>query len=331
MDTKNVPLLSVIVVTYNHAKYIRQCLDGILMQQTIFPFEIILGEDESNDDTREICKEYAARFPQKIKLLLNSREDVLYINNRPTGRANYIACLNECKGKYIAQCEGDDYWTDPLKLQQQVDFLENNDNYVVCYHDASIIDQHGSSISDSKLKINYKKDFLGSELKKAPLLIFHSMCFRNVLKEFPPQFFEVINGDSFITSMLGNYGEGKYIDEIFPSVHRQHIGGMWSSIKQLEKISLRMLFYENCISYYKELKDKKTVAYFNKQGVKTSRKYLSLASKNPVGNHFFLGLKRYFEFSPKSKSLSWIIFPIKKSAIYFYYFFTNPFRAYGNK
>ncbi len=331
MDTKNTPLLSVIVVTYNHANYIGQCLDGILMQQTNFPFEIILGEDESSDGTREICQEYAERFPQNIKLLLQSREDVLYINDRPTGRANYIACLNECKGKYIAQCEGDDYWTDPLKLQKQVDFLEHNDSYVVCYHDASVIDQHGNAVSDSKLKKNYKKDFTYNALKKAPLLIFHSMCYRNVLKEFPSQFYEVINGDSFIISMLGNYGDGKYMDEIVPSVHRQHSGGMWTSIKQLEKISLRLRFYENCISYYRELKDNETVSYFNLQGVKTIQKYLTLTAKNPVGNHFFLGLKKYFEFSPKSKSLSWLIFPIKKSAIYFYYFVTNPFRPYGNK
>ena len=171
MDDTNAPFVSVLVVTYNHANYIRQCLDGILMQQTNFSFEIILGEDESNDGTREICMEYAERFPKKIKLLLHSRENVLYIDGRPTGRANLIACLKESNGKYIAQCEGDDYWTDPLKLQQQVDFLENNDDYVVCYHDARVIDQYGNAIFDSKLNNFYKRDFGKNGLKKAPLLI----------------------------------------------------------------------------------------------------------------------------------------------------------------
>ena len=322
MDNQITPLLSVVVVAYNHANYIRQSLDGILMQQTNFPFEIILGEDESTDGTREICKEYAERFPQKIKLLLHSRENVLYIEGRPTGRANYIACLNECTGKYIAQCEGDDYWTDPLKLQQQVDFLENNHDFVVCYHDANVIDQHGNPISESKLNKNYKKDFDGDGLKKAPLLIFHSI---------PPQFYQVINGDSFITSMLGNYGKGKYMDEIVPSVHRQHAGGMWASIKQLDKISLRLRFYENCISYYKTLNDAETVACFNLQGVKASKKYLSLASKNPFGTHFFLGLKNYFKFTPRNKSIAWLLFPLKKTVVYCFNFITNPFRPYGKK
>ncbi len=331
MDNQITPLLSVVVVAYNHANYIRQCLDGILMQQTNFPFEIILGEDESNDGTREICMEYAERFPQKIKLLLHSRENVLYIDGRPTGRSNYITCLKECNGKYIAQCEGDDYWTDPLKLQQQIDFLENNHDYVVCYHDARVIDQHGNAIFDSKLNNFYKRDLGKNGLKKAPLLIFHSMCYRNVLQEFPSQFYKVINGDSFITSMLGNHGKGKYMEAIVPSVHRQHSGGMWTSIKEMDKIGLRMRFYENCISYYKELKDKETITYFNRQGVKASKRYLTLASKNPYDNQFISGLKNYFKFLPETKTLGWILFPIKMSVIYLYYLVTNPFRSYGKK
>ncbi|MEZ4781129.1 MAG: glycosyltransferase [Flavobacteriaceae bacterium] len=119
------PLVSVVVGVYNHERFIKLCLNGILMQKTDFKYEIILGEDASTDGTREICKEYAKRFPDKIKLFLRSRKDVIYINGNATGRYNFIENLKACQGKYIALCDGDDYWTDPLKLQKQVDFLKH--------------------------------------------------------------------------------------------------------------------------------------------------------------------------------------------------------------
>ena len=119
------PLVSICVQTYQHAPYIAECLEGLLKQKTTFPYEIILGEDESNDGTRDICKAYAKKYPEIIRLFLRRREDVIYINGNATGRYNFIQNLRTARGKYIALCEGDDYWTDPLKLQKQVIFLEN--------------------------------------------------------------------------------------------------------------------------------------------------------------------------------------------------------------
>ena len=133
------PLVSVSVVTYNHEKYISECLDGILMQKTDFPFEILLGEDESTDGTRDICIEYAKQYPDKIKLYLHSRDNNIKINGIPTGRFNFLYNLTHAKGKYIALCEGDDYWTDPLKLQKQVDFLEGNPDFAICFHNALVL------------------------------------------------------------------------------------------------------------------------------------------------------------------------------------------------
>jgi glycosyltransferase involved in cell wall biosynthesis len=123
------PLVSVNIITYNHEPYIVQAIEGALMQKTNFPYEVLIGEDDSSDGTREICKEYAAKYPDKIRLFLNDRKNVIYINGQPTGRWNFINLLKKAKGKYIAICEGDDYWTDPYKLQKQVDFLEANPEY----------------------------------------------------------------------------------------------------------------------------------------------------------------------------------------------------------
>src|SRR5690606_32143685 len=143
--------------------------------QTTFPFEIILGEDESSDGTREICIQYAAKHPDKIKLFLRSRKDVIYINGNPTGRYNFIENLKACTGKYIALCEGDDYWTDPLKLQKQVDFLEGNPEYVGCFHSTLIADE--TRLNEKKLWRTYTKKVFTIEDTISKLSLFHTSSF----------------------------------------------------------------------------------------------------------------------------------------------------------
>jgi glycosyltransferase involved in cell wall biosynthesis len=113
------------MLTYNQQEYIAQAIESVLMQETNFNYQLVIGEDCSTDQTKEICKKYAAKNPDKIKLLLNER-------NLGLG-ANYVKTYKECTGKYVAICDGDDYWTDPLKLQKQVDFLEKNKDFSLVY------------------------------------------------------------------------------------------------------------------------------------------------------------------------------------------------------
>lgn len=129
------PLVSVCVITYQHAPYIRDCLDGILMQETDFSFEILLGEDQSSDGTREICIEYAKKHPDKIRLFLHHRENNMMLNSFPDGKFNFLYNLGSIRGKYIALCEGDDFWTDKMKLQKQVDFLNGHPEYSMSSHE----------------------------------------------------------------------------------------------------------------------------------------------------------------------------------------------------
>lgn len=126
------PVVSVCMITYNHEAFISQSIEGVLMQKTNFAFELIIGEDCSTDKTREICFKYKEKYPQKITLLLP--ESNLGMTK------NFISSLNVAAGKYIALCEGDDYWTDPYKLQKQVDFLESNSEYSCCFHRYDILD-----------------------------------------------------------------------------------------------------------------------------------------------------------------------------------------------
>ena len=128
------PLVSIICLTYNHAEYIRQCLEGFLMQQTDFSFEIIVHDDASTDGTAIIVKEYAEKYPDRFVPVLQTVNQ--YSQGVSIGKT-FLYPL--AKGKYIAECEGDDYWTDPLKLQRQVDFLENHPDYVLCSTDCMMM------------------------------------------------------------------------------------------------------------------------------------------------------------------------------------------------
>lgn len=118
------PLVSVCMITYNHVPYIARAIESVLAQETDFPYELCIGEDESNDGTREICIDYAKKYPDRIRLFLRSREDVEYHWGKPTGRANGLKTRAEAHGKYLTMLEGDDYWLGTEKLQRQAEYLE---------------------------------------------------------------------------------------------------------------------------------------------------------------------------------------------------------------
>lgn len=120
------PLVSVCCITYNHAPFIRKAIEGFLMQKVNFPIEYIIAEDCSTDNTLAICKSYAEKYPDIIRIITSE--------HNVGGIENERRAMLAAKGRYIALCEGDDYWTDPLKLQKQVDFLESHPDYSVTFH-----------------------------------------------------------------------------------------------------------------------------------------------------------------------------------------------------
>lgn len=122
------PLVSIACITYNHEKYIRQCLEGFVKQKTDFKFEIVIHDDASTDKTAEVIRQYWRKYPELFKPILQNKNKY---SEKKGILKTYV--YPKCEGKYIALCEGDDYWTDPLKLQKQVDFLEANPEYGMCY------------------------------------------------------------------------------------------------------------------------------------------------------------------------------------------------------
>ena len=242
----NIPLVSVCVQTYQHVNFIKQCLDGILMQQTNFPFEIILGEDESTDGTREICKKYASKYSDKIKLFLRSRKDVIYINGNATGRYNLIENLEACKGKYIALCEGDDYWIDPLKLQKQVDFLEENSEFSLCFHNSEILNIRGNKDEKIIMHKNLPKDtFITKDLLCQWFIPTASIMYRN-FDDFvlPPWFKNCGSGDIPLLLLLSLKGKFKYLDTLM-SCYRLHDLGISIKHNGYDKVFSMIYIYQN--------------------------------------------------------------------------------------
>lgn len=131
------PLVSIACITFNQAKYIKQCLDGFVLQKTTFPVEIVIHDDASTDGTQDIIKEYVEKYSQfQWKPILQKE------NQYSKGNGILVPFVYpECTGKYVALCEGDDYWTDPLKLQKQVDFMESHPDFSMCFHNVVVFDQ----------------------------------------------------------------------------------------------------------------------------------------------------------------------------------------------
>lgn len=152
-------LVSINCTAYNQEAYIRRCLDGFVMQKTNFPFEAIVHDDASTDKTATIIQEYAEKFPQIIKPIFEHE------NQWSKGNLDQIM-LNACQGKYIAFCEGDDYWTDPYKLQKQVDALENNSKATLCFTNFSYVNQFGEEIDSSFMDCLRKKAHSGDLFKE---------------------------------------------------------------------------------------------------------------------------------------------------------------------
>ncbi|QLC67495.1 glycosyltransferase family 2 protein [Flavobacterium sp. LPB0248] len=236
-------IVSICMITYGHEKFIKQAIEGVLMQECDFEIELILANDCSPDKTDSIITEILKSHPKASKIKYFRHEN--NIGMMP----NFIFAMKQCLGTYIALCEGDDYWTDSLKLQKQVDFLENNSNYVVCYHDCSVVDQFNNLKVPSFLG-NSKKDYNEKDLKKGAWLPTLTRCFRNVIKEYPVFFDRVNCGDLFLTSFLGDYGKAKYLDFNGAS-YREHAGGAWSGVDESFKTKKLISDYIYLCKFYK--------------------------------------------------------------------------------
>lgn len=233
----NCPLVSISCITYNHAPYIRQCLDGFMMQQTNFAFEVLIHDDASTDGTTEIIKEYEAKYPDIIKPLYE--EENQWVKGR---RGSAVFNFPRAKGKYIAMCEGDDYWTDPFKLQKQVDFLESHPDYVMCSHCHNVFLQKNNVLQKfcEEDDSNYSLDDLING--KWPAQTLTVLFRREALSHIPLH----IHGDVALFYFLLKQGIGIRLKDNM-ATYRIHETGIWGGLNNVNRIcssiDVRLLIY----------------------------------------------------------------------------------------
>lgn len=238
--------LSVCVTTYNHEPYIRQCLDSILTQETDFDFEIVLGEDDSSDGTRAICQEYATRHPDRIRLFLRNREDVIHINGHPTGRFNFMENMAAARGEYISIIEGDDFFTSPQKLQRQVELLDKHADCSLCFHQAYRWKTYEEDAPSQKMPEHLDKHILKTEdLITQHFIATCSIMFRK--KEgfsFPEWYKHAASGDIALMLLLSLEGDLRFIPEVM-SCYRIHGQGLSTQHRDYIKVISMIHLYQS--------------------------------------------------------------------------------------
>ena len=218
---QNSPKVSVCMITYNHEKYIREAIEGVLMQQTDFPIELILANDCSTDSTDTVIQNMLATHPKAacIRYFHHPKN----VGMMP----NFIFTLGQCQGKYIALCEGDDYWTDPYKLQKQVDFLEANPDYGICFHEVKIRDESSGILKDDNITRKVPETTNIEDLARGNFIHTPSVMLRNDFK-LPSWFYQSPIGDYPLYCFALKERKIFKIEEEM-SVYRMHTSSVWSN------------------------------------------------------------------------------------------------------
>lgn len=279
----NTPLVTICCITYNHAAYIRECLNGFLMQETNFKFEVVIHDDASTDETQSIIKEYCEKYPNVFSPIFQ------HVNQYSRGIKSIIQtfCVPQFRGKYIAMCEGDDYWIDPYKLQKQVDFLESHPDYGMCYTKVKRFVQKSNQFIDEWGGPNETMDKLLIE-NTIPTLtaVFHKAIYYNYLTEIHPSKRGWLMGDYPIWLYFAQNSKIKFINET-TGVYRICTESA-SHSNDLEKIIRFNNSYHDIRTWYnsrqntipqEKLDQNQAVLLFNSSVFRSSKEYAELYYK----------------------------------------------------
>lgn len=285
---KTYPLVSICCITYNHEKYIRDAIEGFLMQKTSFTFEIIIHDDASTDSTAKIVEEYANEHPE---LIIPIYQTVNQYSQGIKPWPNFVFPI--ARGKYIALCEGDDYWTDPLKLQKQVDFLEENEEYSLCFHNATAVNEEDKTLNNPFREIE-AREYTGDEILKEWTIPTASVVFRKEANKqvHHPDF---LFGDIILFLSLAENGKIWGMKENM-SVYRRHEGGMTASNKS--SINRTKKF----IKHHQAIKASFGGKYEITENTILSKNYISLSKQQLKGFNllFLTSLFKSYKLKPDS-------------------------------
>jgi glycosyltransferase involved in cell wall biosynthesis len=271
------PLVSVHLLTYNHAKFIRQSVESVINQKTNFKYEIIIGDDCSTDGTSQIVREYESKYPDLIKVVSGEK------NCGP--QPNSIRILENCNGKYMAALEGDDYWIDPYKLQKQADFMESNPDFALCFTNTKV-EFFDKSSPDYILNQNLQKDvFILDDLIGESEIWFMGTAtlFYKFSAIFPvePWFYKTKSGDIPMIILAARHGKIKFLQEI-TAAYRRHPDGASNTDYKDDAI-----FLENRIMMYTNLNKDTNFNYNDKFKRNLGGWYYLLLNSKQYKNKYF--------------------------------------------
>lgn len=219
--------VSVLTITYGHEAYIAATIEGVLNQEVDFPVEMIIADDCSPDNTEDVIKGYIETHPKGHWIKYTKHKENKGMN------MNFIWAMEQCQGNYVALCEGDDYWIDPLKLKKQVDFLEENKSYSMCFTNQEVVSEKGEIISRSKYE---EKDYTLKEIVAGFIPGTQTNMFRNYegLSSMMRRFISTPSGDRMLAYCCSFFGDIKVLPE-YTAAYRQTGSGVWNKYDAEEK------------------------------------------------------------------------------------------------
>lgn len=285
--------VSILIMTYNHAPFIAQALDSALMQHTTFPYEIIVSEDSSTDDTRNIVQTYHRRFPEKIRLILSERNIA--------SNAVVVRGIEAARGQYVALLDGDDYWISPEKLQKQVDFLDSHSGCAICFHNATVIHEDGTEEPHLWTPADHPEFTTLEDLWMGNYIATCSTMFRKGLFDRFPDWYDTFFPitDWPLHILNAEHGEIGYLNVVM-GVYRYHRGGCYSRLTESQKLEETLKFYHRmnaCLEFkYNEWVRTAISKYF----IEWAEEYLRRKDVNAAKYCF----KRYLPERPISRYIS---------------------------
>jgi len=232
-------IVSVCCITYNHQKYIKRAIDGFLMQKTNFKYEILINDDASTDGTSEIIKEYESKYPELIRAIIQKEnkckkgmDEGYFYGFEPFCQELFPMA----KGKYLALCEGDDYWVDQNKLQKQVEYMDKHRS-IRCVITARnmLMEETGKMLPFNPARTD-GKDFSSEEMVATPAgIATASKMLRNYYNEKTKKDYLNFTGDCFLTAFYATFGSCGYVKDVKPSVYRIHSAGVWTGKSMHQK------------------------------------------------------------------------------------------------
>ena len=273
-------MVSICCITYNHAKYIAEAIDSFLMQKLDYKYEILIHDDASTDGTVKIIKEYEKRFPNIIKPIYQKENQY----SKGNIRINYEYNIKRAKGKYIALCEGDDYWTDPYKLQKQINYMEKHQQCSLCVHSTYIkyiCKKKKSSRNYIKPSSHNRKFFIVDILKSdGGIFSTNSILYRREYNKTMPKFYFIAPvGDYPLIVYLATKGYIYYMNDVM-SVYRKGVENSWS-----ERILRKDKLYNNHL--------RKKIYMFDEINKYLNYRFNNILGKKLLLNNFNYNLYRY--------------------------------------